>query len=45
VYTGVGTAARAVLRACPAAARAVIRCSGAAMVAIGALLLVERLLS
>ncbi|MGW3570187.1 LysE family translocator [Streptomyces sp. NPDC000941] len=45
VYTGVGTAARAVLRARPAAARAVIRCSGAAMVAIGALLLVERLLS
>ncbi|KAK1183837.1 LysE family transporter [Streptomyces sp. NBS 14/10] len=45
VYTGVGTAARAVLRTRPAAARAVIRCSGAAMVAIGALLLVERLLS
>ncbi|MDT0549702.1 MULTISPECIES: LysE family transporter [Streptomyces] len=44
VYTGVGTAARLVLRARPAAARAVTRLSGAAMVAIGGLLLAEQLL-
>jgi threonine/homoserine/homoserine lactone efflux protein len=43
VYTGVGTAARLVLRARPAAARAVSRFSGAAMVVIGTLLLVEQL--
>ena len=45
VYTGVGTGARLVLRARPAAARAVTRLSGAAMVVIGVLLLVEQLLS
>jgi threonine/homoserine/homoserine lactone efflux protein len=42
VYTGVGTGARRVLRARPAAARWVTRISGAAMVVIGALLLVEQ---
>lgn len=42
VYTGVGTGARVVLRARPAAARAVSRFSGAAMVGIGAFLLVEQ---
>jgi len=45
VYTSVGTAARRALRARPAAARAVTRCSGAAMIAIAALLLAERLLT
>ena len=45
VYTGVGTAARRALRTRPAAARAVTRCSGAAMIAIAALLLAERLLA
>lgn len=44
VYRGVGTAARRVLRARPTVARAVTRCSGAAMIVIGALLLAERLL-
>ncbi|WP_042384203.1 LysE family translocator [Streptacidiphilus melanogenes] len=43
VYAGVGTAARRVLRARPAVARAVTRCSGVAMIAIGALLLADRL--
>lgn len=43
VYTGVGTGARRVLRARPAAARAVTRFSGAAMVMIGVLLLAEQL--
>jgi threonine/homoserine/homoserine lactone efflux protein len=43
VYTGVGTAARRVLRARPATAVVVTRCSGAAMVVIAALLLAERL--
>jgi threonine/homoserine/homoserine lactone efflux protein len=43
VYTGVGTAARRVLRARPAIAIAVTRCSGAAMIAIGIVLLAERL--
>jgi threonine/homoserine/homoserine lactone efflux protein len=43
VYTGVGVGARRVLRARPGAARAVTRCSGAAMVGIGFLLLVEPL--
>jgi threonine/homoserine/homoserine lactone efflux protein len=45
VYTGVGTAARRVLRARPAIAVAVTRFSGAAMVVIGILLLAERLLA
>jgi threonine/homoserine/homoserine lactone efflux protein len=45
VYLGVGTTARRVLRARPTIARAVTRCSGVAMIAIGVLLLVERLLS
>ena len=44
VYTGVGTTARRVLRARPAVARAVSRCSGAAMIVIGAGLVAERLL-
>ncbi|MFG1678688.1 LysE family translocator [Nonomuraea sp. NPDC049269] len=43
VYTGVGAGARRVLRARPAAARTVSRFSGAAMVVIGVLLLVEQL--
>jgi threonine/homoserine/homoserine lactone efflux protein len=45
VYTSVGTTARRVLRTRPAAARAVTRCSGAAMIAIAALLLAGRLLA
>ncbi|HEY2269562.1 MAG TPA: LysE family transporter [Streptosporangiaceae bacterium] len=45
VYTGVGTTARRILRTRPAATMAVTRCSGAAMIVIGALLLVERLLT
>ena len=45
VYTGVGTAARRVLRTRPAAATTVSRCSGAAMIVIAALLLAERLLA
>lgn len=44
VYTGVGAGARMVLRARPAAARIVSRVSGAAMVAIGVVLLVEQVL-
>ncbi|GAA3302250.1 LysE family translocator [Streptomyces cinereospinus] len=43
VYLGVGLAARAVLGARPAAARAVARTSGAAMLGIGAFLLMQRL--
>jgi threonine/homoserine/homoserine lactone efflux protein len=42
VYSGVGTTARRVLRTRPAAARAVSRTSGAAMILIGVLLVVER---
>jgi threonine/homoserine/homoserine lactone efflux protein len=45
IYTAVGTGARRVLRARPAAARTVTRFSGAAMVTIGVLLLVERVLA
>ncbi len=41
-YLGLGSAARKILAARPAAARAVARFSGAAMVVIGALLLVQR---
>jgi threonine/homoserine/homoserine lactone efflux protein len=44
VYTGVGTAARRVLRARPVVARAVTRCSGVAMIVIGVLLVADRLL-
>ncbi|CAL9476109.1 LysE family translocator [Streptomyces sp. enrichment culture] len=44
VYLTVGAAARAVLRARPAAARAVTRTSGAAMLGIGAFLLVQHAL-
>ncbi|MEU6666434.1 LysE family translocator [Streptomyces sp. NPDC046727] len=43
VYLTVGTLSRALLAARPAAARAVTRTSGAAMLGIGAFLLVERL--
>lgn len=43
VYLAVGLTARAVLGARPAAARAVTRTSGAAMLGIGAFLLVQRL--
>jgi threonine/homoserine/homoserine lactone efflux protein len=43
VYTGVGTGARLVLRARPAAARAVTRFSGAAMVAMGVWLVAGQL--
>jgi threonine/homoserine/homoserine lactone efflux protein len=42
IYTAVGAGARRVLRARPAAARAVTRFSGGAMVMIGVLLLVEQ---
>ena len=45
VYTGVGAAARRVLRARSAITAVVTRCSGAAMVVIAALLLAERLLT
>jgi threonine/homoserine/homoserine lactone efflux protein len=45
VYAGVGTAARRVLRMRPAVATVVSRCSGAAMIVIGALLLADRLLA
>ncbi|MFD4609686.1 hypothetical protein ACFWOT_16610 [Streptomyces sp. NPDC058440] len=45
VCTGVGTAARRVLRTRPAVASTVTRFSGAAMIVIGVLLLVERLLA
>jgi threonine/homoserine/homoserine lactone efflux protein len=45
VYTGVGTGARRVLRARPAAARAVTRFAGVAMIVIGVVLLGERLIS
>jgi threonine/homoserine/homoserine lactone efflux protein len=45
VYTSVGVTARRVLRTRPATAAAVTRCSGAAMIVIGVLLLTERLLS
>jgi threonine/homoserine/homoserine lactone efflux protein len=45
IYTAVGTGARRVLRARPAAARAVARFSGGAMVLIGVLLLVEQVIS
>jgi threonine/homoserine/homoserine lactone efflux protein len=45
VYAGVGAGARVVLRARPWAARVVTRISGAAMVGIGVLLLVERLMA
>ncbi|MFE9580348.1 LysE family translocator [Nocardia sp. NPDC006044] len=44
IYLCVGVLARTVLRARPTAARLVTRVSGVAMVVIGALLLVERLL-
>lgn len=44
VYTGVGTGSRRLLRARPAAARIVARCSGAAMLAISAGLLLEQIL-
>ncbi|MDG9719965.1 LysE family translocator [Streptomyces sp. DH24] len=43
VYLTVGVTARAVLGARPAAARAVTRTSGAAMLGVGAVLLVQRL--
>lgn len=43
VYTGVGAGARLVLRARPSAAQAVTRFSGAAMVLVGVLLLLEHL--
>ena len=43
VYLGVGVLARSVLNARPAAARAVTRASGAMMIVIGTVLLVERL--
>lgn len=44
VYTGVGTGSRVLLRARPAAARVVARCSGLAMTAIAVGLLVEQIL-
>ncbi|WP_399897226.1 LysE family translocator [Streptomyces sp. BBFR51] len=43
VYAGVGTTARRILGARPAVATVVSRFSGAAMILVGALLLVERL--
>jgi threonine/homoserine/homoserine lactone efflux protein len=44
-YLGLGSFARTILRTRPAAARAVTRFSGAAMILIGAALLAERLLA
>lgn len=44
-YTGMGLLARTVLRARPAAARGLGRVSGAAMVVIGGMLVVERVVS
>jgi len=44
-YLGLGSSARRILRARPAAARAVTRFSGAAMIVIGAVLLAERLVA
>lgn len=44
VYTGVGSGARVVLGTRPAAARAVTRVSGVAMVVIGVFLLAEQLM-
>lgn len=43
IYTAVGAGARRVLRARPTAARTVSRVSGAAMVVIGVLLLIEQI--
>jgi threonine/homoserine/homoserine lactone efflux protein len=45
VYTGVGTGARLVLRARPAAARVVSRLSGSAMIVLGVALLAEQLMT
>jgi threonine/homoserine/homoserine lactone efflux protein len=45
VYTGVGTGARRVLRARPAAARVVSRLSGTAMIVLGVVFLAEQLVS
>jgi threonine/homoserine/homoserine lactone efflux protein len=45
VYTSVGVTARRVLRTRPATAAVVTRCSGAAMIVIGIVLLAERLLA
>jgi threonine/homoserine/homoserine lactone efflux protein len=45
VYAGVGVATRRVLRARPSAAKVVSRCSGTAMIIIGALLLVDRFIA
>jgi threonine/homoserine/homoserine lactone efflux protein len=45
IYISAGTAARRVLRTRPAAAGAVTRCSGAAMIAMAAILLAQHLLS
>jgi threonine/homoserine/homoserine lactone efflux protein len=45
VYTLVGTGARSVLRTRPAAARAVTRFSGAAMVVLGAIIVLEQFLA
>jgi threonine/homoserine/homoserine lactone efflux protein len=45
VYTGVGLGARRVLSARPAAARWVSRISGAAMIIIGTILIIEQILS
>ena len=44
-YLSLGTFARKILHGRPAAASAVTRCSGAAMIVIGGILLAERLLS
>jgi threonine/homoserine/homoserine lactone efflux protein len=45
IYTGVGTGARRVLRARPTAARSLTRFSGAAMIVIGVVLLIEQLVA
>jgi threonine/homoserine/homoserine lactone efflux protein len=45
IYTGVGTSARRVLRARPTAARTVTRFSGAAMIIIGVVRLIEQLVA
>jgi threonine/homoserine/homoserine lactone efflux protein len=45
IYTLVGTGARSVLRTRPAAARTVTRVSGAAMLVIGTILIIEQVIA
>jgi threonine/homoserine/homoserine lactone efflux protein len=45
IYTSVGTSARGVLRTRPTAARTVSRFSGAVMIVVGVVLLIEQLVA